>query len=238
MFFCAGEKAGALRRVGATNPCGGGRGIPLVVSPINNAPVADDDTYAVDEDGALDVPAPGVLEGDTDAENGTLTAVLVDGPANDESFTLNPDGSFSYQPNADFNGTDTFTYKANDGKKSGNTATVTITVNPINDPPAYTDAASNTSQTIDEGSGLAGLRATDADGDNLTFELTGGSLPPGITLDGDGGFAGYRGQQGRGRLRGEHQGLRRQRRVRNDGVESHGERGERSPGGPRRQRQH
>ena len=42
--------------------------------------------------------------------------------------TLNADGSFTYTPNANFNGTDSFTYKANDGTADSNVATVTITV--------------------------------------------------------------------------------------------------------------
>ena len=51
------------------------------------------------------------------------------------SLTLNPRRQFSYTPQADFSGTDSFTYAANDGEASSNAATVTITVNPVNDAP-------------------------------------------------------------------------------------------------------
>jgi spore coat protein A, manganese oxidase len=100
---------------------------------LNEPPVAVDDSYSVNEDTTLTVPAPGVLANDTDINaNNVLTAVLETGPANG-TLTLNPDGSFSYTPNPNFNGTDTFTYKANDGVLDSLTAaTVTITVNPVN----------------------------------------------------------------------------------------------------------
>ena len=56
--------------------------------------------------------------------------------------TLNADGSFTYTPNANFNGTDSFTYTASDGTAGSNVATVTITVDAVNDAPvAVNDAA-------------------------------------------------------------------------------------------------
>jgi FtsP/CotA-like multicopper oxidase with cupredoxin domain len=98
---------------------------------LNEPPVAVDDAYSTKEDKALTVPAPGVLANDTDINaNNILTAILVSGPANGK-LTLNPDGSFTYTPNLNFNGTDSFTYKANDGVADSNVATVTITVTPV-----------------------------------------------------------------------------------------------------------
>ena len=67
------------------------------------------------------------------ADGDPLTATLVSGPTNAASFSLNVDGSFTYTPVVDFNGIDTFTYKANDGGLDSNVATVTITVNPVID---------------------------------------------------------------------------------------------------------
>ncbi|MGH8566453.1 MAG: Ig-like domain-containing protein, partial [Gammaproteobacteria bacterium] len=82
-------------------------------------------------------------------ENDTLTAVQVGGnPANALSFNFNPDGTFSYTPNADFFGDDTFTYKANDGTDDSNVATVTITVNAVNDAPSFT--ASNPPTVLED----------------------------------------------------------------------------------------
>ncbi len=106
---------------------------------MNQAPTAvDDGPYAVDEDTVLNVPvATGVLANDTDPDAGTsLTAVLGVTTANG-ALTLNPDGSFDYTPGADFNGTDSFTYRANDGQLDSTDATVTIQVAPVNDPPTF-----------------------------------------------------------------------------------------------------
>jgi len=110
------------------------------VNPVPNAaPTARDDGYTTDEDTPLVVPAAsGVLGNDDDPNNDPLTAVLDAGPTNAAGFTLNPDGSFSYTPAADFNGTDAFTYHASDGSLSSGTVTVTITVNAVNDAPTFT----------------------------------------------------------------------------------------------------
>ncbi|KPK53598.1 MAG: hypothetical protein AMS22_07185 [Thiotrichales bacterium SG8_50] len=95
--------------------------------PVNTAPVATDNTYTTNEDTPLTVPAPGVLGNDTDADGDTMTAVRDVGPSNGV-LTLNADGSFNYDPNPGFFGTDSFTYHANDGQADSNIATVTITV--------------------------------------------------------------------------------------------------------------
>ena len=110
---------------------------------INAPPVANDDAYSVAEDGSLSVPAPGVLDNDTDPENQPMTAVLEDGPDNAQTFVLNADGSFDYEPAADFSGTDSFTYRAHDGiQASSSAATVEITVTAVNDAPVNTAPSS------------------------------------------------------------------------------------------------
>ena len=72
--------------------------VSVTVTPVNDAPVADNDgPYTVAEGGTLLVTAAaGVLNGDTDVDSATLTANLVSGPAHAASFKLNADGSFSY----------------------------------------------------------------------------------------------------------------------------------------------
>ena len=110
----------------------------VTVTGVNDAPIALDDSYVVEEDKPLNVAAVGVLGNDTDVDSATLTAALATGPSNG-ALTLNADGSFSYTPAADFNGTDSFTYLANDGSLNSNTATVSINVNPVNDPPVALD---------------------------------------------------------------------------------------------------
>jgi VCBS repeat-containing protein len=75
----------------------------------------------------LTVAAPGVLGNDTDPDGDTLSAVVVGEPSNG-TLTLDTDGSFTYAPAANFDGTDSFTYRTGDGVLESNTATVTITV--------------------------------------------------------------------------------------------------------------
>jgi len=113
---------------------------PILVQVVQVAPTpptANPDSYSTNEDTPLTVAAPGVLGNDTDPDPGTtLTAVLVSGPSNALSFTLNPNGSFNYTPSANFNGSDSFTYKARDNTNlDSNTVTVTITVNAVDDGP-------------------------------------------------------------------------------------------------------
>ena len=96
-------------------------------APANTAPVANDDSFAATMDTPLVVAAPGVLGGDTDGQADPLTAVWVAGPAHG-SLSLNPDGGFTYTPASGYTGTDTFSYKTNDGFLDSNVATVTLVV--------------------------------------------------------------------------------------------------------------
>jgi len=99
---------------------------PLLCS-INQPPVANDDAYSMDEDTTLTIAAPGVIDNDIDLDGNPLAASLVNDVANG-TLTLNSDGSFSYTPNADFFGSDSFTYTVFDGTVSRNEATVTIAI--------------------------------------------------------------------------------------------------------------
>ncbi|MCI0443225.1 Ig-like domain-containing protein, partial [bacterium] len=94
----------------------------------NDAPTAVDDSYVTDKNVALNISAPGVLGNDTDPNGDPLTAVVDANPTNG-SLTLNADGSFTYTPNTDYVGADSFTYHANDGVDDSNIATVNLTVN-------------------------------------------------------------------------------------------------------------
>lgn len=117
------------------------------VSATNSVPSANDDAYVVEEDGALSVAAAvGVLTNDVDGDGDSLMAVLANGPTNG-ALSLNPDGSFTYTPNADFNGLDSFTYEVSDGNGGLDMATVKITVNSVNDAPNF---IAGSDQTIDE----------------------------------------------------------------------------------------
>lgn len=135
----------------------------------NTPPVAEDDAHSVNEDTELVIAAPGILANDTGADGDGLSAVLVEGPSNG-TLTLNGDGSFTYTPAPDYNGEDSFTYKANDGAADSNEATVTITVNAVNDAPVANDDSATTDQntavTIDVLD-----NDTDVDGDALTVTI-------------------------------------------------------------------
>ena len=119
--------------------------------------------------------AYGVLTNDTDPESNPLTAVLVANPTNG-SLTLNADGSFVYTPDPNFDGTDTFTYRANDGTQNGNIATVTIDVVGAPDDPTVNDQSFGVDENSINGTVVNTIVATDPDtGDTLTYTVTGGS---------------------------------------------------------------
>ncbi|QDS91740.1 Calx-beta domain protein [Roseimaritima multifibrata] len=111
---------------------------PYPIAADNQSPVANDDSYAVVEDGTLTVPGPGVLDNDTDANGDTLKTAVVSGPENG-SLTLNPDGSFTYTPDPNFHGSDTFTYTTTDVRYQvtplgtlGGTTSYALDVNNLN----------------------------------------------------------------------------------------------------------
>jgi hypothetical protein len=115
---------------GAPAQCATAR-VTVTVSA-NQGPDAGDDTATIDED---DVAVTiDVLANDSDPEGSALTVTSA-GPAANGTVTVNPDGSIDYTPDPDFNGVDTFTYTVCDAVSNCSTATVTVTVNPINDPP-------------------------------------------------------------------------------------------------------
>src|SRR6185295_14351609 len=96
--------------------------VTVTVKAINQAPTAADDSYIANDGETLTVTAAnGVFKNDFDADQNTLTTALqVD--AQHGTLLLNSDGSFTYTPDEGFSGTDTFTYKANDGTVLSNTA--------------------------------------------------------------------------------------------------------------------
>lgn len=130
---------------------------------INTAPVAYGDHIVLDEDTTFD----GQLSG-YDADGHELTYHL-DTPAQNGAVVIDADtGVFSYTPSADFFGSDSFTFKIDDGYTESNSATVSITVRPVNDAPVAEDISivvtANTTY-VDL------IEATDVDGDTLTFTI-------------------------------------------------------------------
>jgi len=120
----------------------------LTVTAVNDLPVASDDSYGTGEDTALIVPAPGVLTNDTDADSEPLTAIWVSGPSHG-TLVLSVNGSFTYTPSLDYDGPDSFTYKAKDSLVESNVATVAINVHTGNDAPiTVNDSYAVTESTV------------------------------------------------------------------------------------------
>jgi VCBS repeat-containing protein len=145
---------------------------------VNNPPVAENDAGITDENSQLIVPAPGVLNNDSDPDVGdnlTVTALDTSGTVGavnawdaDGSFTYNPNGQFEYLQAGD-SATDSFTYTVSDGNGGTDTATVTITINGVNDPPV----AVNDSAITDEDTPViidVLSNDFDVDGDILTVD--------------------------------------------------------------------
>ncbi len=137
----------------------------ISVADNNMAPVANDDAYTIDEDSVLSIPASGVLINDTDIDGNILTATLISGVSNG-MLVFNSNGSFTYTPNANFNGIDSFTYQVSDGSLTSNIATVTLSVTSVNDDPvAYDDdGAVNQDATLTVSAAL-GVLGNDTDVD-------------------------------------------------------------------------
>ena len=154
-------------------------------------PPALPDSYAVDEDVNLVVSAAeGVLENDGDVNSAVTTATLVTGPANGQ-LTLNSDGSFTYIPDADFFGEDSFTYRGSTGAEDTNVARVTINVLPVADPPtAVADdyaLEEDGSLTVSAAGGVL-ANDVDPDSDTLTAVLASSPANGSLDFDQDGSF--------------------------------------------------
>ncbi|MEX2189045.1 MAG: Ig-like domain-containing protein, partial [Pirellulales bacterium] len=165
--------------------------VATVSITVDSTPVANADAYQIAEEGTLAVAVgQGVLINDTDGDLDPLTASIVSGPTNGV-LSLVSNGSFVYTPNVNFNGQDTFTYRANDGDQFSNVATVTITVTPVNDAPlAVDDAYSlfvNDVAVVAAGIGVL-ANDTDVDGPAATADLLVDVMHGTLALAADGSF--------------------------------------------------
>jgi len=160
-------------------------GLDLV--SVNAAPQAADDAFTTQEDTPLTVAAPGVLGNDTDGNQDPLSVILISGPANGV-LRLNADGSFTYVPDADFFGADSFTYQASDGELDSGVATVFLTVTAVNDAPvANADVFGVGEDALLEGESVLG-NDTDADNDVLAAVLVSSTSNGTLTFNADGSF--------------------------------------------------
>ncbi len=152
--------------------------VTVTVRNVNDPPVAGDDSFTVNEDSSNNVLD--VLDGDTDLDGNPLQVASVNDPPHGTGVDNNTD--ILYTPDANFTGTDTFTYSISDGQGGSDTAAVTVTVRNINDAPS----ADDDSFTVNENSlsnGLAVLVGdSDLDGDTLVVDAVGDPLH-GVAID-------------------------------------------------------
>jgi type VI protein secretion system component Hcp len=140
--------------------------VSLTVKAVNDAPAANTQSISTDEDTATAVTLSG-----SDVEGDGLTYRVVSGPAHG---TLSGSGAnLAYMPVANYNGPDSFTYVANDGVADSAAASVSLTVNAVNDSPAFTSPA--TFAIAENGTAIGSLTATDVEGNPVTFAIAGGA---------------------------------------------------------------
>lgn len=151
---------------------------------------AVEDVYVFGEDSVLRVQGRGVLSNDASVSD-TLEATPVSGPAHAAAFALYPDGSFTYEPAANYEGPDSFTYRASNEQGSDET-TVSLTVAAVNDPPVATaDAYGVAGATLLTVAAAEGVLANDGDveGDALAAVPVSGPEHGTLELNADGSFA-------------------------------------------------
>lgn len=154
--------------------------VAITVNPVNDAPEASALSISGNEDTAIS----GAVTG-SDLDGDALTYGVVSGPSNG-SVSMNADGTFTYTPGANYNGGDSFTFRASDGSLNSVDQVVSITVNPVNDAPTASDAA----VSGNEDTTIAGtVVGADVDGDALTFDLVSGTSNGTVTLNSDGTYS-------------------------------------------------
>ncbi|MAE89080.1 MAG: type I secretion protein [Pelagibaca sp.] len=147
---------------------------------IDGLPVAEDDTATTDEDVAVVVD---VLSNDSDPDGDTLT--VTEATASNGTVTINDDGTLTYTPDADYNGSDEISYTISDPDGNTDSALVDVTVNPVNDDPVANDDTVGTEQndpiTFDPTD-----NDTDVDGDDLVVSEIGDPENGTVTINEDG----------------------------------------------------
>src|SRR5690606_8949048 len=137
--------------------------VNVTVTPVNDAPVASNVSLTTAEDTAGTATLLG-----SDVDGDALTYSIVTAPNADHGTVSITGNKATFTPKANWNGTTSFTYRASDGELNSNTATVSVTVTPVNDAPV----ANNVSiTTAEDTAGVATLLGTDVDGDTLTYSV-------------------------------------------------------------------
>lgn len=150
----------------------------IVVTAVNDPPTADDASVTTQEDTLISITLSGCdLDGDA------LVYTVVKNPSNGELSGTGP--NLSYMPDENFNGSDSFTFKVNDGTTNSAEATVSIKILPVNDPPTASyngtiirqspPVASDDNVATDEDSSVSiTLKGEDSNEDELTYTIVTG----------------------------------------------------------------
>lgn len=159
--------------------------VSITVTSVNDAPVATAQSVSTDEEVAVEITLSG-----TDVESSPLTYAVVAQPTHGELTGTAP--NLTYTPAEDYTGSDSFTFRVNDGTVNSSTATVSITVNGINDAP-WAEPMNDYEEAEGAVLDLRGMCNDDDLGDTLTLTITQISGPScgaieGGSISGDGGF--------------------------------------------------
>ncbi len=143
--------------------------VTIIVTAVNDPPVAVADSRTTAEDTALAITAASLTANDTDIDGGALTVTAVSGATNG---TVALAGStITFTPSANLSGTGTFLYTVSDGAASA-TGTVTVAITAVNDPPVAVDDARSTAQNTPLAITAASLTANDTDVDGGALTVT------------------------------------------------------------------
>ena len=165
--------------------------VDITVNSVNDDPRAVTDDFMVDEDGTLTATFADLLLNDEDVDGDSLAIINLLDPANG-TVAFASDGTFSYTPNADFHGNDSFDYEVIDGNGGRAEGTVNITVNPVNDAPVAVNSnfTTNEDTPLNLVTGSILDNASDPDnniGDLVIRQLT-TTIDGTLTLNPDGTF--------------------------------------------------
>ena len=142
--------------------------ISITVNAVNDAPVGTGDSATTNEDVGVTIS---VLTNDLDAvKSSPLSVTNLTQPTNGTA-VLNQDDTITYTGDADFNGSDSFTYTPNDGTDDGNVVTVSITVDPVNDAPIITVPGAQPASE-DTLKSIFGISVSDVDAGNGQLQVS------------------------------------------------------------------